>query len=136
MKGKSSTISDTFSILSTVKSAPQIDGALFTRIKEKVLGKKYELSLVFIGKTRAKRLNNTYRQKDYATDILSFPLDDTAGEIFIYCPKARQKAKEFGRSFENYLVFLFIHGLFHLKGLDHGIIMENKEASIRTLFSI
>jgi probable rRNA maturation factor len=134
MKGKH--LSDTFSISSTVKSAPRIDGALFTAIKEKVVGKNYDLSLVFIGKTRAKRLNNTYRQKDYATDILSFPLDEESGEIFIYCPKARIKAKEFGRTFENYLVFIFIHGLFHLKGYDHGIIMENKEKSIRSLFNI
>jgi len=134
MKGKH--LTDTFSISSTVKSAPRIDGALFTRIKEKVMGKNYELSLVFIGKTRAQRLNNTYRQKNYATDILSFPLDEESGEIFIYCPKAKIKAKEFGRTFENYLVFIFIHGLFHLKGHDHGIIMENKEASIRTLFNI
>ena len=133
---KGTHLTDTFSIHSTVKSAPRIDGALFTRIKEKVMGKNYELSLVFIGKTRAQRLNNTYRQKNYATDILSFPLDEESGEIFIYCPKAKSKAKEFGRTFENYLVFIFIHGLFHLKGHDHGIIMENKEASIRTLFNI
>jgi HAE1 family hydrophobic/amphiphilic exporter-1 len=53
-----------------------------------------------------------------------------------YTSGLQGKAKEFGRTFENYLVFIFIHGLFHLKGYDHGIIMENKEKSIRSLFNI
>lgn len=127
---------NSFSISSTVKSTPKISGVLFTSIKKEVLGDSYELSLVFVGTKRARTLNNTHRQKDYATDILSFPLDKTAGEIIINPDKAKKKAKEFGRKFENYLVFLFIHGLFHLKGFDHGSRMEAEEARVRSLFKI
>ncbi|MBU3668790.1 MAG: rRNA maturation RNase YbeY [Candidatus Taylorbacteria bacterium] len=127
---------NSFSISSTVKSTPKISGVLFTSIKEKVLGKNYELSLVFVGAKRARTLNNTHRQKDYATDILSFTLDKDAGEIIINPDKAKKKAKEFGRTFDNYLVFLFIHGLFHLKGFDHGSRMEAEEARVRRLFKI
>lgn len=123
-------------ISSTLKKAPRIDEVLFQRIKDKVLGKKYELDFMFIGKCRARTLNFKHRQKDYPTDILSFPIDDDMGEIYINPDKARIKAREHGRTFENYLVFLFIHGLFHLKGFDHGSRMESEEARIRALFNI
>jgi rRNA maturation RNase YbeY len=69
-------------------------------------------------------------------NILSFPLSDTAGEIIINPEKAKRKSKEFSRTFENYLVFIFIHGLFHLKGFDHGSTMESEEARVRRLFKI
>lgn len=129
-------MTNTFYISSTTKTAPRIDEVLFRRIKEEVLGKEYELDLLFIGRTRARTLNFKFRQKDYATDILSFPIDKTMGEIYIYPAKAKSKAKEFDRTYQNYLVFLFIHGLFHLKGFDHGSRMENEEARVRALFKI
>jgi probable rRNA maturation factor len=129
-------MTNTLYISSTLKKAPRINAVLFQRIKNEVLGEEYELDLQFIGKTKGRRLNFTFRQKDYATDILSFPIDKTMGEIYIHPEKARQKAKEFDRTFENYLVFLFIHGLFHLKGFDHGSRMESEEARVRALFNI
>ncbi len=127
---------ETLSISSTLKSTPRIDGVLFRKMKDKVLGKDYDLSLVFIGKTRGRRLNREHRGKDYATDILSFPLDKKNGEIFINPEKAKSKSREFDRSFSNYLNFIFIHGLFHLKGMQHGSRMESEEARVRNLFKI
>ena len=127
---------ESFTISSTVKNAPRVKGVFFHDIKNKALGKDYELSLVFVGKTRARSLNKTHRHKDYATDILSFTLDKTTGEIFIYPQKAKSKSKEFGKTFQEYLPFLFIHGLFHLKGFDHGSRMEGEEARIRRLFKV
>ncbi|MES3005407.1 MAG: rRNA maturation RNase YbeY [Patescibacteria group bacterium] len=124
------------SISTTLKSAPRIDSALFERLKNKVLGKDYELSLVFVGRMLGKRLNREHRNKDYVTDILSFPLDKNNGEIFINPDKARSKSKEFDRNFSNYLQFIFIHGLFHLKGFDHGSRMESEEAKVRDSFNI
>lgn len=123
-------------ISSSLKSTPRIDGVLFERLKDHVLGKEYALSLVFVGKKLGRRLNKEHRGKDYATDILSFPHDKTFGEMFIHPDKARVKAKEFGRTFDNYLKFIFIHGLFHLKGFDHGSTMEREEARVRALFNI
>lgn len=129
-------MTNTFYISSTTKTAPRINEVLFRRIKDEVLGADYELDFMFIGRTRARSLNFKFRQKDYATDILSFPIDKTMGEIYIYPAKAKSKAKEFDRTYENYLVFLFIHGLFHLKGFDHGSRMESEEARVRALFRI
>jgi probable rRNA maturation factor len=148
-----------FSISTTIgKDTPKIKGVFFHDIKEKVLGKEYELSLVFVGTDRMRALNKQHRGKDYATDILSFDLDGCdcehdhgeksraelkygSGEIFINPDKARIKAKEFGRSFENYVKFLFVHGLMHLKGHDHeddegAERMEKAEKRVRAIFNI
>lgn len=129
-------VQDTFTISTTIKKAPKIDGALFYKIKNHVLGKDYDLSFVFIGQKRMRRLNNTHRQKDYATDILSFTIDNENGEIFIYPKKAEQKSKDFDKTFKEYLPFLFIHGLMHLKGFEHGSIMDSEEARVRSLFRV
>ncbi len=128
--------SPTLTISSTQKSAPRIDGALFQCMKDKVLGKDYELDVTFVGEKRGRTLNRTHRQKDYATDILSFPVEKDIGEIFINPEKMRKKAEEFDRKPDNYLKFLLVHGLFHLKGFDHGSRMESEEARVRALFKI
>lgn len=132
--------SNTLTVSSTLRSPIQkklaINSRLFLRMKDKILGKKYDLSIVFVGKSLGRKLNLKHRNKNYATDILSFTLDKETGEIFLQPEVLKRKAKEFDRKPENYLNFLVIHGLFHLKGFDHGSIMESEEARVRALFKI
>lgn len=97
------------------------------QVKDEILGKRYELSFAFIDKKRSKFLNKTYRQKDEPTDILSFPLEKNKGEILICKEIAKIKAPKFGMNFQNYLLFLVIHGNLHLKGMEHGDKMERYE---------
>ncbi len=108
----------------------------FGVMKVAALGETYELSVVIVGKKRMRTLNRTHRAKDYTTDILSFPLDKTSGEIFMNLDACKKKAREFDRTFENYLEFLFIHGLVHLLGFDHGSKMESKEQAVRQQFGV
>ncbi len=108
----------------------------FATLKEAVLGKEYELSLVFVGEAKIKELNLAYRDKDMPTDILSFTLSDTSGEIFICPSQAEKKSTEFDRDSNNFLQFLFIHGMFHLKGMEHGSTMEKAEKKIREKFDL
>jgi len=96
-------------------------------MKEAVLGKKYELSLVFVGDAISRRLNKKYRKKDKATNILSFPLTKDNGEIFINLKIAKKDAPKFEKSYNNFVKFLFIHGCLHLKGFEHGVGMEKME---------
>lgn len=111
------------------KGAPT--GAPFLRFYEaalkEVLGKDYELSLVFIGNKLSKKLNGAHRGINKPTDILSFTLDKKAGEIFINVPYSKIKCKKFDKSFEEYVKFILVHGLFHLKGYEHGSRMEREE---------
>jgi rRNA maturation RNase YbeY len=108
----------------------------FADMKNKALGADYELELIFVGPKEMHHINLTTRGKDKPTNILSFPLDTTSGQIFI-CPSyAKKEAPDFDRPFDNYLAFLFIHGLIHLKGYDHGSTMENEERKIRAAFNV
>lgn len=99
----------------------------FSNIKESVLGKRYTLSLVFVGNTRMRRLNRIYRNKDKTTDILSFPVSKDTGEMFISLQEAKRRCKRFDMKPTEYFTFLFIHGCLHLKGHDHGKKMEQLE---------
>ena len=72
-----------FSISKTISKNPPVSGLLFLRMKEKILGKNYILSVVFVGKKRSQMLNKIYRGINKPTDILSFPIDKKEGEIFI-----------------------------------------------------
>jgi probable rRNA maturation factor len=108
----------------------------FELIKKAILGSKYELSFVFISASKIKELNRTYRNINKPTDILSFPLSKTSGEIFICKTESRKMAKEFERPYDNFLTFLFIHGCVHLKGYDHGAKMEKVEEKFRKKFKI
>jgi len=101
----------------------------FEKIKNKLLGKKYELSLVFIGDKRSQNLNRIYRNKNKPTNVLSFELSKTSGEIFINLSKTKKEALEIGENFKKRVCFLFIHGLLHLKGFSHGSRMERLEAN-------
>lgn len=105
-------------------------------MKEAVLGKKYRLSIAIITLAKMRSLNKTYRKKDAPTDILSFPLSKTEGEIFLNLQDARKESKKFGRTFENFIAFLLIHGLVHLKGFAHGSRMEALETKFRKKFGI
>ncbi len=122
-----------FSVTSTVKSFPAHP---YQDIKDAILGKKYELSLVFVGPTRAATLNKTYRNKLYSPNVLSFPLTETTGEIFICPTVALGEAKRFELSTTGYVAFLFIHGCLHLKGLDHGDTMDTQEKKYLKKFSL
>lgn len=89
---------------------------------------RYELSVVFVGEKKIRELNKHYRQKDKATDVLSFTLDKHSGEIFI-CPRYIRNhlwKYEYTKTIDVFR-FLFIHALLHLKGMDHGSTMENEE---------
>ncbi|NOY35374.1 MAG: rRNA maturation RNase YbeY [bacterium] len=96
-------------------------------IKEEVLGKKYNLSAVAADDKLMKKLNTAYRKKAKTTNVLSFPLSETEGEIFINLPLAKKEAKEAGLPEKDYADYLFIHSLLHLKGYDHGEKMKKEE---------
>jgi probable rRNA maturation factor len=114
----------TFAISSSVKAYPAHPYAI---IKDSILGKKYTVSLAFIGATQAQKLNEVHRKKSYVPNVLSFPLDDQNGEIFITPSVAKTEAKKFAMTVDGYIGFLYVHALLHLKGLDHGDTMDKAE---------
>lgn len=99
----------------------------YLQMKEKILGKKYELTVIFCTPKESQERNATYRDKDYATNILSFPLAPNEGEVYISLSTVRKDAKKFNMSYLQFLHLLLAHGMLHLKGYDHGSTMESLE---------
>ena len=80
---------------------------------------KQEISIVFLNQKEAKALNLQYRNKAYATDILSFEMENVLGELVI-CPQVlKAQANEHQFKFREELGYMLIHGVLHLLGFDH-----------------
>lgn len=105
-------------------------------MKDEVLGANYNLSLVFVGDAAARTLNMRHRGADYIPNVLAFGLDGANGEIFINPIEAKRQASDFDRTHFNFIAFLYIHALCHLKGMEHGSRMERTEADFRKRFGI
>jgi rRNA maturation RNase YbeY len=123
----------TFALSASVKHVPTHP---YAEIKDTILGKKYTVSLAFIGDAKAKKLNEKHRKKSYVPNVLSFPLDDQNGEIFIAPSVAKKEAKKFNMTVDGYIGFLYIHALLHLKGLDHSDTMEKAEKKYCTKYNL
>jgi len=94
--------------------------------------KNWELSLVFCNDTLIRELNARYRDKDEATDVLSFSQDADisqsetgpdgriiAGDIIISTDTVSRNADSAGITLQTELKRLIVHGILHLSGLDH-----------------
>ena len=82
----------------------------------------------------AKELNSQYRQKDRATNVLSFPMEmpETSGipyigDLVICLPVIQQEAAEQDKTLEQHFAHMVIHGMLHLLGYDHQSDDEAKE---------
>ena len=103
-----------------------------------------ELSLVFTDDERISALNLAYRQKSSPTNVLSFPTGEEPaeadgrerllGDVVLAFETINREAAEQGKTLENHLCHLIVHGVLHLLGYDHeddpsAAEMENLEIS-------
>lgn len=83
------------------------------------------ITIRFVGRAEGRKLNAAYRQKDYATNVLTFPYEEQPGidhlfaDIIICPPVVEKEAKEQGKAFLQHLTHLIIHGTLHAQGFDH-----------------
>lgn len=91
-------------------------------------GKKHcELSILLVDDSRMTELNTNYRGINKPTNVLSFPMTDDfpsstpqlLGDIVISFDTAAREALDLGRTLEDHLCVLLVHGLVHLLGYDH-----------------
>ncbi len=93
----------------------------------------------FTTEREMRRLNRTYRGKDYPTDVLSFPGEETPdgvhlGDVVLCVPVARSQAARAGHDTGDELRVLLLHGVLHCLGYDHETddgTMERLEAGLR-----
>ena len=91
-----------------------------------------EVSVTLCDNEYIKKLNKQHRNKDSATDVLSFPMYENGefdeiecqegavlGDIVISIERAKEQAKEVGNTFHHEVAFLTVHSVLHLLGYDH-----------------
>lgn len=77
-----------------------------------------ELSVVFVTDGFMRKLHQDFFQDPTSTDVITFPLDDSSGELYI-CPKtAIRYAEQHGKAPYEELTLYLVHGLLHLLGYD------------------
>lgn len=119
----------------TNKTKGKLPRLPFVSIKNKVLGADYELGMSILTPLKQKQINFKYRGKNETTNILSFPLSETSGEITIDPIKVKKDAPLFNMNYTQFFKYLFIHGLLHLKGFEHSSTMEKEEKKYLKMFS-
>jgi probable rRNA maturation factor len=80
------------------------------------------VTLRFVGAREARRLNARYRNRDYATNVLTFVYDDVVprtGDIVLCVPVVTREARAQGKTLRAHLAHLIVHGMLHLQGYDH-----------------
>ena len=104
------------------------------------------INLRLLNDKEMKKLNMQFRQKDKTTNVLSFPNNDISvkqtkniGDIAISVEYVKVEAKKEGKTFDDHIIHMLAHGVYHILGYDHennenAVIMENKE--IQTLKKI
>ncbi|HEV2262645.1 MAG TPA: rRNA maturation RNase YbeY [Candidatus Rubrimentiphilum sp.] len=77
------------------------------------------LSIALVNDVAIRQLNRRYRDKDKATDVLSFVAQEPLGDLAISVDTARRQAADYGAPLQNEIYRLLIHGILHLLGHDH-----------------
>jgi probable rRNA maturation factor len=111
----------------------------FLRRARQAVGLKGEVDVLLTTDAEIQRLNRTFRGKNKATDVLSFPTPgeiahEHAGDLAISLDTAAQQAESFGHSLDAEVRILLLHGLLHLAGMDHEIDrgeMAKRESELR-----
>ena len=81
-----------------------------------------EVTIRIVDEAEDRALNLAYRDKDYATNVLTFPLIETPhlmGDIVICAPIVAKEASEQHKTLEAHYAHLTVHGMLHLSGFDH-----------------
>lgn len=112
-----------------------------------------EVNITFVDDEQIHAMNKQFRNKDSATDVLSFPLGENGiwdvnpdtgckelGDIVLSVEHAVAQAKEFGHTFQREMGYLTVHSMLHLLGYDHvngglekAIMREKEEEALGRL---
>jgi probable rRNA maturation factor len=107
-----------------------------------------EINLRILDDEEMKKLNHKFRNKNLTTNVLSFQSDDISikhtkniGDIAISSEYVEREAVEEGKFFEDHMIHMLAHGVYHILGYDHqneetALIMENKEINILNKINI
>lgn len=117
--------------------------AIFNTLAYEGFEKDVEVSVTFTDNEQIKELNSQYRNKNTATDVLSFPMFDSyddmelqpspvpLGDIVISLERAQIQGYHLFHSIYHEVAFLAVHSTLHLLGYDHETSKEDEEEMFR-----
>lgn len=86
------------------------------------------ITILLTGDAHIRKLNARFRQKDEATNVLSFPpaerVDSYLGDVALAYGMTAREAREAAKALSDHAVHLVVHGVLHLLGFDHEIAQE------------
>lgn len=90
-----------------------------------------ELTVRIVGEQEGRELNHTYRQRDYATNVLTFdyamePI--VMADLVLAAPVVEREAIEQGKALDAHYAHLLVHGALHAQGWDHETSEEDAQA--------
>jgi probable rRNA maturation factor len=108
-------------------SVPAAHRALLTRARvarwvRMALAYDAEITVRIVGALEGRKLNNSYRHKDYATNVLTFDYARepvVSADLVLCAPVVAREAKEQGKSLEEHYAHLLVHGALHAQGYEH-----------------
>lgn len=105
-----------------------------------VLERDATITLRIVSAKEGRALNRDYRDKDYATNVLTFVYDATpdgavSGDIVLCAPVIAKEAREQRKELQHHYAHLVTHGTLHLQGYDHEAdndarVMEQREVAL------
>lgn len=133
-------------IINKTKSASHIQ---WKAIQEAIVGKNFDVSVALIRENEMRRIRRILRKnkrtrafakKHKRSNVFAFLLGTHEGEIILNHDEIRKETKKMKESFRMRLIYLYIHGLLHLKGYTHKTkravdSMERAEKKYMRIFS-
>jgi probable rRNA maturation factor len=96
--------------------------ARVTRWIAGALARPGEFTVRIVGEAEGRALNQQYRRKDYATNVLTFDYARepvVAADLVLCGPVVQREAEEQGKTLERHYAHLLVHGTLHAHGYDH-----------------
>ena len=90
-----------------------------------------EITVRIVGEDEGRELNQAYRQKDYATNVLTFDYAQSPvvmADLVLCAPVVAREAKEQGKTLAAHYAHLLVHGALHAQGWDHETSEADAEA--------
>tara|TARA_B100000767_G_C19726793_1_gene519850 strand:+ start:990 stop:1439 length:450 start_codon:yes stop_codon:yes gene_type:complete len=123
---------------SLIKKLENLISIIFS--DEKIINSSVNLRI--LSDVEMRKLNHQFRNKDKTTNVLSFTNEDISidktkniGDIAISYDFVMNESKDQGKKFEDHMIHMLVHGVYHILGHDHendlmADIMESKEIEV------
>ncbi|MBW8073293.1 MAG: rRNA maturation RNase YbeY [Ferrovum sp.] len=131
------------------RSSPQPSERQIRQWLRHALRRSAVITVRLVDRPEGRSLNQTFRYKDYPTNVLTFTYPDENpraptrlhGDLVLCAPVVRAEARQHHKPLLNHYAHLLIHGVLHLQGYDHeneveANLMETLEIDLLTRLSI